>query len=257
LKTSPTLSLFFDRFEILTSDDQAQLESVVYSNLRALRDSHKYSLTYVIATRHALNPFTELAELFYGSTIWLGPLSPSDAKWSIIHYTDRKRQVWDDGSIQKIIHISGGYPSLLRAVCEAHSSGTDLEISYLREHPAIKRRLDEFWSDQPNEEEIEFSGLGEIPLLMTGRPAFLIDPSRLTAKEHLLWKYFDSHPEEVCDKDDLIRAVWPEDQIYERGIRDDSLAQLIRRLREKVESDPSSPQHIQTVPGRGYRFISK
>jgi DNA-binding response OmpR family regulator len=52
----------------------------------------------------------------------------------------------------------------------------------------------------------------------------------------------------------LIRAVWPEDRIFERGIRDDSLAQLVRRLREKIEPLPSTPRHIHSVPGRGYRF---
>jgi DNA-binding winged helix-turn-helix (wHTH) protein len=53
----------------------------------------------------------------------------------------------------------------------------------------------------------------------------------------------------------LIHAVWPEDRIFERGIRDDSLAQIIRRLREKIEPDPSSPSHVHTVPGRGYRYM--
>ncbi|HLE30620.1 MAG TPA: helix-turn-helix domain-containing protein [Anaerolineales bacterium] len=40
-----------------------------------------------------------------------------------------------------------------------------------------------------------------------------------------------------------------------RGVRDDSLAQLVRRLREKIEPDPANPRHIHTVPGRGYRFV--
>ena len=38
------------------------------------------------------------------------------------------------------------------------------------------------------------------------------------------------------------------------GVRDDSLAQLVRRLREKIEPNPATPQHIHTVPGRGYKF---
>jgi DNA-binding response OmpR family regulator len=81
------------------------------------------------------------------------------------------------------------------------------------------------------------------------------DTNQLTAKEHLLWEYFNTHSSEVCEKDDLIRAVWREDRIYEQGIRDDSLAQLVRRLREKIEPDPSNPRYIQTIPGRGYRFV--
>jgi DNA-binding winged helix-turn-helix (wHTH) protein len=70
----------------------------------------------------------------------------------------------------------------------------------------------------------------------------------------LLLKYLEAHPGEVCSKDDLVRAVWPEDQVYERGIRDDSLAQLVRRLRVKIEPDPSNPRYILTAPGRGYQF---
>ncbi len=57
----------------------------------------------------------------------------------------------------------------------------------------------------------------------------------------------------MCEKDDLIRAVWPDEQVL-AGLRDDSLAQLVRRLREKIEADPSHPAHILTVPGRGYRY---
>jgi DNA-binding winged helix-turn-helix (wHTH) protein len=61
----------------------------------------------------------------------------------------------------------------------------------------------------------------------------------------------------LVEKDDLIRAVWPEDKLFEDGGRDDSLAQLIRRLRRKIEPDPARPQIIQTVPGRGYRLVQE
>jgi len=97
--------------------------------------------------------------------------------------------------------------------------------------------------------------LKDHPLLGVQSSTALSDDSQLTAKEHALLAYFQAHPDQVCEKDDLVRAVWPEDHIFERGVRDDSLAQLIRRLRQKVEADASDPQHILTVPGRGYRFI--
>jgi DNA-binding winged helix-turn-helix (wHTH) protein len=61
----------------------------------------------------------------------------------------------------------------------------------------------------------------------------------------------------VCEKDDLIRAVWPEDRGIESGVRDDSLAQLVRRSREKFEPDAGSPRYIQTVPGWGYHFVPR
>jgi DNA-binding winged helix-turn-helix (wHTH) protein len=81
------------------------------------------------------------------------------------------------------------------------------------------------------------------------------DTAQLTAKEHRLLQMLQARSGQVCEKDELIRAVWPEDQVFESGVRDDSLAQLVRRLREKIEADAGHPRYIQTVPGRGYRFV--
>ncbi|MBN2147540.1 MAG: winged helix-turn-helix domain-containing protein [Anaerolineales bacterium] len=251
LEKSPGLCLLLDRFDLLTR----QADGAIYSNLRALRDTFKYTLTYVIATRHPLDSYSEFAELFYANTIWLGPLSASDARWNVLRYAQRKNLSWDEGAVQAIINFSAGYPSFLRAVCEAYAAGASLTLQVLSSHPAVRRRLEEFWADQPTEDDLRLSGLSEHPLLLSGRTPLALDLSTLTAKEHLLWNYLLAHPGQVCEKDDLVHAVWSEDKIYTQGIRDDSLAQLVRRLREKVEGDPSHPRYIQTVAGRGYRFM--
>ncbi len=258
LQGQPGLCLLFDRFEALAEQDAG----TVSSNLRALRDAHKYELTYVIATRRPLKPHTELAELFFAHTIWLGPLSPSDSHWNVKRYAARKGLAWDESAAEQLTALSGGYPALLRAACEAYAAGCFLNLEALAAHPAVQRRVEEFWADAPDEAMLRQSGLAGLPLLAAGRPQeqakavapILANTDQLTAKEHLLWEYLCAHPNQVCEKDALIRAVWPEDRIFERGIRDDSLAQLIRRLREKVEPEPSKPRYIHTLPGRGYRF---
>ncbi len=56
--SSAGLCLLLDRFDLLAN----QAGPPLAGNLRALRDAHKYSLTYVIATRRPLDPRTELAE---------------------------------------------------------------------------------------------------------------------------------------------------------------------------------------------------
>ena len=253
-QSSAGLCLLFDRFDILAAPGVASM----YGNLRALRDAHKYALTYVTATRHTLNPRTELAELFYARTLWLGPLSEGDALWSVKTYAARLGLTWDEAVIYSLITLTAGYPALLRAACEAYADGCSLQVTALVRHPAVQRRVAEFWADDPGEAELSQSGLLGQPLLMTGQPERSLGPIQedtdLTAKEHLLLAYFRAHPEVVCEKDELIRAVWPEDRIFEQGIRDDSLAQLVRRLRTKIETDPSQPRLIHTVPGRGYRF---
>lgn len=76
----------------------------------------------------------------------------------------------------------------------------------------------------------------------------------LTSSEDRLLAHLLEHPGEVCSKDTLIQAVWPGERVVE-GIRDDRLAQLVKRLREKVEPDPTHPVYIQNVHGRGYRFV--
>jgi len=243
------LALLLDRFEILANDLS------IASNLRALRDTHKYQLTFVTATRRPLDPASELAELFFGHTIWLGPLSESDTRWNVNRYAQRIGKNWDISITAKMQALTWGYPSLLRAISEAYASGADLDLAELRDHPAIQRRVKEFWDDAPSESDIRHAGLEGLPLLELAVSPQGFDTSQLTEKEFLLLEYLQSHPDEVCSKDDLVRAVWPEDLIYERGIRDDSLAQLVRRLRVKIEPDPSQPRYIQTVPGRGYRFM--
>jgi hypothetical protein len=239
------LCLVFDRFDGLPLETHYPL----YGNLRALRDAFKYRLTYVTSTRRPLDERSELAELFYAHTLWLGPLSESDARWSIDGYKQRSGEDWDAAVYAAILEVSGRYPSFLRAACEALAAGCPPEAAVLRGHPAVRRRVEEFWAAQPTPEDLRRSGLEGLPLLEHASPG-----GELTAKEALLLKYLQAHPNLVCEKDELMRAVWPEVKVYDEGLQDDSLAQLVRRLRRKIEPDPSNPVHIFNVTGRGYRF---
>jgi hypothetical protein len=178
-------SLLFSRFDDLARDQAFS------GNLRALRDAHKYRLTFVTATRHPLPPRTELSELFYANTLWLGPLSESDARWNVNQYAGRKGLKWDEAISQSLISVSRGYPSLLRAVCEAHADGANPDVDGLSPHPVVRARVDEFWADNPTDDEVQRSGLENLLLLMAGRPlkgifdALTFDTSHLTAKENL------------------------------------------------------------------------
>jgi hypothetical protein len=243
------LSLLLDRSGRIFGD----ADRAFFNNLRALRDAHKYRLTYAAATRHALPPGTELAELFLAHTLWLGPLAESDAQWTVMQFAIREGLKWGEPEARALTLASGGYAAFLRATCEARAAGAELES--IATHPALRARVEEFLSDQPTADELRRSGLDRHPFLRAPGLAVL-DTTTLTAKENLLLAYFRAHANAVCAKDDLIRAVWPEDKVFERGVRDDSLAQLVRRLREKIESDPANPRHILTIPGRGYRFVA-
>lgn len=247
LQECDTLTLLFDRFDIFSGVEQLPLHNV----LRALRDRHKYRLSYTFATRRPLPLESELAELLQGYALWLGPLSEADARWNVQRFARRHGESWDDDLTQALLDVSGCYPSLLKAACEAYAGGAPLDD--IEQHAAVQARIEEFWRDEPLPDFLEASGLAEHPLLMRRRGPQVPEDS-LTARESLLYDYLRAYENEVCSKDDLIRAVWPEDAVYEEGVRDSSLAQLVRRLRLKVEQDASNPRFIQTVPGRGYLF---
>jgi hypothetical protein len=247
LQSCQTLTLLFDRFDLFAGERFFPLHNA----LRALRDAHKYRLAYVLATRRPLPLQSELAELLQGESRWLGPLSARDTRWNVARFARRQGQTWDDETVEAILQLSRGYPSLLKAACEAVAGGAARDE--LTNHPAVRARVDEFWRDEPAEEQLRASGLEHHPLLLRHRGPS-VAPGDLTAHEKRLYDYLQAHPARVCEKDELIRAVWPEDAVYEQGVRDSSLAQLVRRLRLKVEHDASDPRFIQTIPGRGYLF---
>jgi len=74
---------------------------------------------------------------------------------------------------------------------------------------------------------------------------------RLTAKEFdLLW-FLASHPRRVFSRDQLMASVWG----YTAALDTGTVTVHVRRLRKKLERDPSQPQHLQTVWGVGYRLV--
>jgi DNA-binding response OmpR family regulator len=75
-------------------------------------------------------------------------------------------------------------------------------------------------------------------------------PVRLTATEFdLLW-FLMSHPRRVFSRQQLMESVWGYQASFDTG----TVTVHIRRLREKIEPQPSAPDHLTTVWGVGYRF---
>jgi DNA-binding response OmpR family regulator len=103
--------------------------------------------------------------------------------------------------------------------------------------------------DVPKAERLAFGGLElEAATREVTRNGHLL---RLTAKEFdLLW-FLASHPRQVFSRDQLMDRVWG----YEAALDTGTVTVHIRRLREKIEDDPSHPRFLETVWGVGYRFV--
>ena len=75
-------------------------------------------------------------------------------------------------------------------------------------------------------------------------------PVNLTVKEFDLLNLFISTPGRVYNRDELLETIWGFDYIGDFRTVDVH----IRRLREKIETDPANPSHIMTKWGVGYYF---
>lgn len=76
------------------------------------------------------------------------------------------------------------------------------------------------------------------------------DEISLSSKEFSLLYYFVEHPETVLTKAELFTKVWKSDVTD-----DNTILVYIKRLRDKIEENPSKPQHLLTVWGKGYKFV--
>jgi len=76
-------------------------------------------------------------------------------------------------------------------------------------------------------------------------------PVRLTGKEFDLLHFLASNPREVFSRTQLMDRVWG----YEAALDTGTVTVHIRRLRSKIERDPSMPRHLETLWGVGYRFV--
>ena len=104
-------------------------------------------------------------------------------------------------------------------------------------------------SGEPGAERLEF---GDVELDAQTRDVRKAGRDvRLTAKEFdLLW-FLARHPRRVFGRDQLMSRVWG----YEAALDTGTVTVHVRRLREKIEDDPSQPRHLQTVWGVGYRIV--
>ena len=115
---------------------------------------------------------------------------------------------------------------------------------------AILRRVSWF-DDQTPKKAVD---IGEISVDAEARVATMMgDLVHLTPMEFELLYYMMTHAGEALSKRELFRQVWG----YEASDGSNLVEVGVRRLREKIEKDPSSPRYILTVRGVGYRFVDK
>jgi len=95
---------------------------------------------------------------------------------------------------------------------------------------------------------------GELTIDVAGfRAAKLGRELSLSATEFKLLAELVVHPGQVLSREQLLRRVWGYDYLGDSRLVD----MAVKRLRDKIEDDPSAPRYLATVRGVGYRFEAK
>lgn len=113
---------------------------------------------------------------------------------------------------------------------------------------AIMRRTGTKEAKQKNDNVISIS---DMKMDRESRRVFIQDKEvNLTTKEFEVLELLIMNPGKVYSRDNLLNIIWGED--YPGDVR--TVDVHIRRLREKIESNPSEPKYVQTKWGLGYFF---
>ncbi|MEC1614197.1 response regulator transcription factor [Bacillus mojavensis] len=114
---------------------------------------------------------------------------------------------------------------------------------------AAIRRATQYSSSEPAEHQVIrvhqlTIDIDNVSVLKNG------EPLQLTSTEWQLLTLFASNPKKVFTKEQIYRSVWNEEYFGDQNI----INVHMRRLREKIEDEPSSPQYIKTLWGIGYKW---
>ncbi len=113
---------------------------------------------------------------------------------------------------------------------------------------AVMRRIKREGAPAGSENPITF---GELSIDPVGRTVSAFGQEvQLTAKEFDMLYLLAQHPKQVFTREQLLERVWGGAEYIDPG----TVTVHIRRVREKIETDPSKPEWLVTVWGVGYKF---
>lgn len=119
-------------------------------------------------------------------------------------------------------------------------------VARVKAHMARYERL--VGSHSKENDTIEIRG---IRIDKTARRVFIDGEEKtFTTKEFDLLTFLAENPNHVFTKEEIFREIWDMDSIGDIA----TVTVHIKKIREKIESDTSKPQYIETIWGVGYRF---
>lgn len=276
-----SVTIFFLRFdrlkEVMTTD--------FFANLKGLKEGSGH-LSFVFTS---YRPLSEIIPVFTRSALsgfiheqYIKPAKTADLKVIAAAYQAQYQLVLPQKILEEVIKLAAGHVQYLHLSLIALKNKPELaattnllsaltqeeDISFLSEElftslTETEQKL--LLTNQPPSKYLRMTGF------FTGSdPAHIFNPVfanyvqqqlkhrrhadlNLTPKEQLLFSLLRAHLDEVVTRDEIIKAVWPDE--IELGVSDWSIDRLISRLRQKIHAQFPNYQ-IQTVITRGYRLLT-
>ena len=117
----------------------------------------------------------------------------------------------------------------------------------------LTARVDALYRRTGGDVEMDAGEISQPPFLLNTRNRTLEKDGarvKLTQVEYSIMKLFMDNPGKALSREEILDAVWGRDYFGELKIVDVN----IRRLRIKIEDDPTNPSYITTVWGYGYKW---
>jgi DNA-binding winged helix-turn-helix (wHTH) protein len=154
--------------------------------------------------------------------------------------------------------LFGIWNSLTPSEQNCLSGGEKLEEKYLENVGLLKSGfltislLYDYLKEKSAEQKQNGFSLNEAGEILQGE---VVLSDKLTSLEYKLLRFLIENQGKILSKEEIINAVWQAGKTT-LGVTDQALDQLIFRLRKKIEENPNNPMHIQTIKGRGFKFIT-
>lgn len=277
--------LVFNRFDRMKEAATPEF----FGNLQSLKDHAQRNLSYIFTSYRPLyelkpDVFTKQALSVFCNDMYIKPAKEADSDSILKTFEERYQLTLPADLRHNVIELSSGHVQYLHL--------SILKLRDAKELPANKNALLEFLQNNEeanllSEELFESLTKKEQELLLAGTatngdahylkatgmvndqgnvfsPLFasylekrgLVKQSggEFTKKEHLLFTYLKSHEGDLCEREEIIEAVWPD--YAESGVSDWAIDRLVARVRVKLKNQ-NSPYEIQTVITRGYKLTTK